>query len=48
VLDGYPLTKAQVMLMEQRNIIPVRVIELEVDGRHCADRAMVDRYSKDR
>ena len=48
VLDGYPLTKAQVMLMEQRNIIPVRIIELEIDGRDCADRATADRYSKDR
>ena len=48
MLDGYPLTKAQVMLMEQRNIIPVSVIELEVDARDCADRATADRYSKDR
>jgi len=48
VLDGYPLTKTQVMLMEQRNIIPVCVIELEVDARDCADRATADRYSHDR
>ena len=48
VLDGYPLTKAQVMLMEQRNIIPVRIIELDTDARDCADRATDDRYSKNR
>jgi len=36
------------MLLEQRNIIPVCVIELEVDARDCADRATADRYSKDR
>jgi len=48
VLDGYPLTKTQMMLLEQRNIIPVCVIELEVDARDCADRATADRYSKDR
>ena len=48
MLDGYPLTKTQVMLMEQRNIIPVCVIELEVDARDCADRATADRYSHDR
>ena len=48
VLDGYPLTKEQVMLMEQRNIIPVRIIELEIDGRGCVDRATADRYSPER
>lgn len=48
VLDGYPLTKIQVEYMEQRNIIPVQVIELEVDGKECGDRATTDRYSKDR
>jgi adenylate/nucleoside-diphosphate kinase len=48
ILDGYPVTKSQVVLMEQRNIIPVKIIELEIDGRDCADRATSDRYSKDR
>jgi len=48
VLDGYPLTKAQMVLMEQRNIIPVRIVELEIDARDCADRATADRYSKNR
>ena len=48
VLDGYPVTKVQVELMEKRNIIPVKVIELEADVRECADRATYDRYSKDR
>jgi len=48
VLDGYPVKKIQIDYMEQRNIIPVQVIELEISGTDCADRATADRYSKDR
>jgi adenylate/nucleoside-diphosphate kinase len=48
VLDGFPVKKIQLYYMEQHNIIPVKVIELQINGNDCADRATADRYSKDR
>jgi len=35
----------QVKLLEQRNIIPVCIIELDVDTKELANRATIDRYS---
>lgn len=34
--------------MEQRNIIPFKVIELQVDNKELANRATQDRYSPER
>ena len=48
VLDGFPVTKQQVDIMTKRSIIPVRVIELQVDGKEIANRATRDRYSAKR
>ncbi|XP_033125059.1 adenylate kinase 9-like isoform X4 [Anneissia japonica] len=48
ILDGYPLTKRQVDLMTEMNIIPVVVLELEVDSREVMVWGMKDRYSPDR
>merc|ERR1712178_457119 len=48
ILDGYPITRKQVDLMTERCIIPVRVIELQVDSREIVTRATADRYSPDK
>lgn len=45
VLDGYPITKKQVDLMNQRSIIPVRVIELEMNSNEVMVRGTKDRLS---
>lgn len=48
VLDGYPLSRQQVELMTKRNILPVRVLELQLPGMEIVTRATKDRYSPDR
>ena len=48
MLDGYPVTMAQVELMTKRSIIPVRVIELSLDSKEVVTRATIDRYSPNR
>ncbi|XP_077977825.1 adenylate kinase 9-like isoform X2 [Glandiceps talaboti] len=48
ILDGFPLTKKQVDLMTERSIIPVRVLELEVDSKELMLRGMKDRHSSER
>ena len=48
ILDGFPLTKAQVDLMTERSIIPVRVVEMQVDPKSIVERALKDRFSTDR
>ena len=46
MLDGFPVTKIQVDIMTEKGIIPVRVLELNVDSRECANRAMKDRLER--
>ncbi|ESO88926.1 hypothetical protein LOTGIDRAFT_105959, partial [Lottia gigantea] len=48
VLDGYPLTKHQVELLTERSIIPVRVVELDIDNKTVMVRGTKDRVSEDR
>ncbi|EDV21496.1 uncharacterized protein TRIADDRAFT_30390 [Trichoplax adhaerens] len=48
VLDGFPSTKKQVELMNERKILPVKIIELDVEDKELKRRAAMDRRSKDR
>ncbi|XP_055490932.1 adenylate kinase 9 isoform X2 [Leucoraja erinacea] len=48
VLDGYPVTKAQINILSDSKIIPVRVIELQVDIKEILKRGLIDRRSPDR
>uniref|UniRef100_W5KSE9 Adenylate kinase 9 n=1 Tax=Astyanax mexicanus TaxID=7994 RepID=W5KSE9_ASTMX len=43
VLDGFPMTKRQADLMEAHSIIPVRVIELQLDTVEVLRRGLADR-----
>ncbi|PIK35904.1 putative adenylate kinase 9 [Apostichopus japonicus] len=45
ILDGYPVTKTQVDLLTEYNIIPVVILELQVDSRELMVRGMKDRHS---
>ncbi|XP_015211824.2 adenylate kinase 9 isoform X1 [Lepisosteus oculatus] len=45
VLDGYPMTKKQADLMEARSIIPVRVLELQVDTKEVLRRGLMDKIN---
>ncbi|XP_032877861.1 adenylate kinase 9 [Amblyraja radiata] len=48
VLDGYPVTKAQIDILSDSKVIPVRVIELQVDIKEILKRGLIDRRSPDR
>lgn len=48
VLDGFPQTKKQVELMTERSIIPVRVVEIELDSKEVMVRGMRDRMAPSR
>ena len=48
VLDGFPCTKKQVELMNERKILPVKIIELDVEDKELKRRAAMDRRSKER
>ena len=48
ILDGYPMTMKQVELMTERCIIPVRVIELDIDSKEVMVRGLRDRMSSAR
>ena len=48
MIDGYPLTKKQVDLMTEWNIIPVRVVELDVDSKEVVVRGVKDRIAPTR
>ncbi|XP_059153856.1 adenylate kinase 9-like isoform X2 [Physella acuta] len=43
VLDGYPMVGSQIQLMRERSIIPVRVIELELESKEVMVRGLKDR-----
>nr|XP_055042295.1 adenylate kinase 9 isoform X3 [Misgurnus anguillicaudatus] len=48
VLDGFPVTKQQAELMESCSIIPMLVIELQVDTAEVLRRGLRDREKNDR
>ncbi|XP_030055056.1 adenylate kinase 9 [Microcaecilia unicolor] len=43
VLDGYPVTKRQVDLLEEQNIIPVKIFELQMDIKEVLKRGLLDK-----
>ncbi|XP_072537006.1 adenylate kinase 9 [Salminus brasiliensis] len=48
VLDGFPMTKRQADLMEAHSIIPVRVIELQLDTVEVLRRGLADKMKFNR
>nr|XP_009932576.1 PREDICTED: adenylate kinase 9 [Opisthocomus hoazin] len=48
VIDGYPVTKKQVNLLESARIIPVKIFELEMDAKEVFRRALADKESTHR
>uniref|UniRef100_A0A8D0GJC1 Adenylate kinase 9 n=1 Tax=Sphenodon punctatus TaxID=8508 RepID=A0A8D0GJC1_SPHPU len=48
IIDGYPLTKRQVNLLEAMRIIPVKIFELQLDAKEVFRRALLDKQSTDR
>ena len=45
ILDGWPLTKEQVDLLNKHRMIPVCIVELEVSDEECLRRGECDRKS---
>ncbi|KAM6323455.1 adenylate kinase 9 [Aegotheles albertisi] len=48
VIDGYPVTKKQVNLLESARIIPVKIFELDMDAKEVFRRALLDKKSMNR
>nr|XP_009488876.1 PREDICTED: adenylate kinase 9-like [Pelecanus crispus] len=48
VIDGYPVTRKQVILLESAKIIPVKIFELEMDAKEVFRRALLDKESMNR
>ncbi|XP_074779446.1 adenylate kinase 9 [Athene noctua] len=48
VIDGYPVTRKQVNLLESARIIPVKIFELEMDAKEVFRRALLDEESMNR
>ncbi|KFQ26432.1 Adenylate kinase 9, partial [Merops nubicus] len=48
VIDGYPVTRNQVNLLESARIIPVKIFELEMDAKEVFRRALLDKESMNR
>uniref|UniRef100_A0A8C0EWQ7 Adenylate kinase 9 n=1 Tax=Bubo bubo TaxID=30461 RepID=A0A8C0EWQ7_BUBBB len=48
VIDGYPVTRKQVNLLESARIIPVKIFELEMDAKEVFRRALLDKESMNR
>ncbi|XP_063079133.1 adenylate kinase 9 isoform X2 [Engraulis encrasicolus] len=48
VLDGFPLSKQQADLMEERGIIPMVVVEMELDTVEVIRRGLVDKLKSSR
>ncbi|KAM6280202.1 adenylate kinase 9 [Porphyrio hochstetteri] len=48
VIDGYPVTRQQVNLLELARIIPVKIFELEMDAKEVFRRALLDKESMNR
>ncbi|XP_023779691.1 adenylate kinase 9 isoform X1 [Cyanistes caeruleus] len=48
VIDGYPLTRNHVNLLESTKIIPVKIFELDMDTKEVFRRALLDKETKSR
>ncbi|KFU94690.1 Adenylate kinase domain-containing protein 1, partial [Chaetura pelagica] len=48
VIDGYPVTRKQVNLLESARIIPVKIFELDMDAKEVFRRALQDKETTDR
>lgn len=48
VIDGYPVTRKQVNLLESARIIPLKIFELEMDAKEVFRRALLDKESTNR
>ncbi|XP_069661200.1 adenylate kinase 9 isoform X2 [Haliaeetus albicilla] len=48
IIDGYPVTRKQVNLLESARIIPVKIFELEMDAKEVFRRALLDKESTNR
>ncbi|XP_009957843.1 PREDICTED: adenylate kinase 9, partial [Leptosomus discolor] len=48
VIDGYPVTRKQVNLLESARIIPVKIFELEIDAKEVFRRALLDKENMNR
>lgn len=48
ILDGFPITRQQVKLMTDRNLIPVKVIELKCEIKEIMQRCIKDRTHPER
>ncbi|XP_063152555.1 adenylate kinase 9 [Candoia aspera] len=48
VIDGYPVTRKQVDLLEEMKIIPVKIFELDIDVKEVLRRALLDKQSPNR
>nr|XP_013804265.1 PREDICTED: adenylate kinase 9 [Apteryx mantelli mantelli] len=48
VIDGYPLTRKQVNLLQSVRIIPVKIFELEMNAKEVFRRALLDKESTNR
>ncbi|XP_060093981.1 adenylate kinase 9 [Heteronotia binoei] len=48
VIDGYPVTRKQVNILEYMKIIPVKIFEMQIDAKEVFRRALLDKQSADR
>ncbi|XP_063185876.1 adenylate kinase 9 isoform X2 [Chroicocephalus ridibundus] len=48
VIDGYPVSRKQVNLLESARIIPLKIFELEMDAKEVFRRALLDKESTNR
>ncbi|XP_041873216.1 adenylate kinase 9-like isoform X2 [Corvus kubaryi] len=48
VIDGYPLTRQHVNLLESTKIIPLKIFELDMDAKEVFRRALLDKESTNR
>ncbi|XP_030303821.1 adenylate kinase 9 [Calypte anna] len=48
VIDGYPVTRKQVTLLELARIIPAKIFELDMDAKEVIRRALLDKESTNR
>ncbi|XP_052637200.1 adenylate kinase 9-like isoform X5 [Harpia harpyja] len=48
IIDGYPVTRKQVNLLESARIIPAKIFELEMDAKEVFRRALLDKESTNR
>ena len=48
VIDGYPVTKYQVSLLEARSIIPMIIFELDVPSKEIFRRLLLEKKKESR